>query len=115
MADSGYSFTFDRGSAEQVFKGVEVRNLVLAVLGGVPPAPDWDGCTVYLGPSPDDPQKTACVGQEGRCADQLQQAMVEAFERLGIRVLQLYEGGPEERQPIAAAHGGRWVGPGAAG
>ena len=115
MAGKVYSFTFDRSSAEQAFKGVEVRNLVLAVLGGVPPAPEWDGCTVYLGPSPDDPERTGCVGQEGACSDQLQQAMVEAFERLGIRVLQVYEGGPEERQPIATARGGRWVGPATSG
>ena len=111
MAETDYSFVFDRSSAEQIFKGVSVRNLTLAVLAGIPPTPSWDGCTVYQGPSPDDPQRTACVGQEGAGADEVQERMVEAFERLGIRVLKVYEGGPGERQSIATVRDGQWISP----
>jgi hypothetical protein len=106
-----YSFTFDTRVASQVFQQIGTRDLVLAVLAGIVPPAEWDGCTVYEGPTPEDPSITACVGLRGRAADQVQQALVEAFESFDIPVPGVYEGGPEQRQPIATASSGQWVSP----
>jgi hypothetical protein len=108
MSDAIYSFVFDLDSVEQVFRQVGVRNLVLAVLAGIVPEEAWEGCLVYEGESPIEEGRTACLGQRGAAADTVQQRLVEAFERLGIKVLQVYEGGPEVREPIAKASGGAW-------
>jgi hypothetical protein len=106
-----YSFTYDKAVALRVFQEIGVRDLVLAVLAGIVPKPDWEGCEVYEGPAPDDPSTTGCVGIKGSAADQVQRAMVEAFEAFDIPVPAIYEGGPEERQVIAKVADGTWVGP----
>jgi len=106
-----YSFTFDKAVALRVFQQIGIRDLVLAVLAGIVPLSEWESCAVYEGPSPSDPATTGCVGIRGPNADQVQQALVEAFESFDIPVPAVYEGGPEEREPIARAASGRWVGP----
>lgn len=108
-AESVHSFTFDRESASQSFQQVGPRPLVLAVLASVVPRNEWEGCVVYLGASPDDERRTACVGIRGDGSEALQEALVTAFERAGVTVTAIYEGGPEVREAVARASGGRWV------
>lgn len=110
-----YSFVFDRVAAKKAFAGVDTRTLCLALLAGITPPDGWDGCEVFEGESPVDPAETGCVATQGPGADAAQQALVEAFERVGVPVGQLYEGGPSARQEVARALGGRWVHPEEAG
>jgi hypothetical protein len=110
-SEEKYSFTFDRKAAGEVFQQIGVRDLVLAVLAGVIPRDQWEGCTVYEGPTPADPARTACVATVGPAADEVQVALVEAFERFGIPVSAIFEGGPVMRQLIARCSCGRWVTP----
>jgi hypothetical protein len=56
-----FSFAFDRGAAWRLFLQVSARDVVLAVLARVPPAPAWEGCLVYEGPSPENQGGTVCV------------------------------------------------------
>lgn len=109
MAETAYSFVFDRKAAGEVFKQVGKREIVLAVLATIPPDPAWDGCLVYEGETPLGEVKTVCVGTRGSKADKVQERLVEGFEKLGIPILQVYEGGPEVKEPIAKAVEGKWV------
>jgi hypothetical protein len=111
------SFVYDRRSAVKALRQGDPERLVPALLAGVTPEPSWDGTLVFHGPSPlSEPGATGlpdtiCVGVEGPAADELQRVLVESAEQHGIRVLELYEGGPEERTPIVRALAGRWVTP----
>ena len=107
MADATYSFVYDRTSADAAFHGIATRELALSVLAGLPPQPEWEGCIVYHGESPVE-GATVCLGTRGPGADEVQLRILDAFERLGVRVLEVYEGGPEEGQSIATACSGRW-------
>ena len=106
-----FSFAFDRGAAWRQFLQVSARDVVLAVLARVPPAPEWEGCLVYEGPSPDDQEGTVCVGIAGRAAEAVQEALVTAFEELGIQVPAIWEGGPAPRDRIAVVRSGVWSTP----
>lgn len=105
-----FSFVYDRGSAALAFPQTDTDHLVLAVLAGLPPEPGWEGCEVYEGPSPLDPESTVCIGIRGLAADIVQERLVEAFERFGVDVRQVYDGGPLVRRKIARAAQGGWVG-----
>lgn len=83
--------------------------MILAVLATLVPEPGWEGCLVYTGPAPGEPGQTGCIGNRGSGAGELQRRLVESFERLGITVLKLYEGGPEVAASIARVSGGQWV------
>jgi hypothetical protein len=109
MSDAVFSFVFDRRRALEVFPGIGVDRLVRAVLARVSPPAAWNGCVVYTGATPLDPEATACVGTRGPGADEAQQQLVEQFEALEISVLAVYEGGPEEAAALARASDGRWV------
>jgi hypothetical protein len=103
------SFVFDLSSANAAFPQIAPRELILAVLAGVPPQPAWEGCEVYQGPAPDgSPPGTVCIGLRGPAADALQEAVVTAMERFGVSVPQIWEGGPEPSAMIAVVRGGRW-------
>jgi hypothetical protein len=95
MTDSVYSFTFFRKDIFKVFKRIREQELVLAIVSGIKPRQDWEGCIIYAGQGPLDDDATVCIGTRGPCADEVQQVLVEELERLGIGVLQVYEGGPE--------------------
>jgi hypothetical protein len=110
MSEATYSFVYDRQSADTAFHGIAPRELALSVLAGLEPKPEWEGCLVYQGSSPLE-GSTVCIGTRGPGADQVQLGMLEAFERQGVRVLGVYEGGPEVSQAIAAARDGRWSAP----
>lgn len=110
MTDPTFSFVYDRRTADAAFHGIATRELLLSVLAGLPPDPAWDGCLVYQGPSPL-AGSTVCIGTRGHGADGLQLRLVEALERQGIPVLEVYEGGPEATAEIAAARDGRWATP----
>lgn len=107
MADASYSFVFDRQAVIAAFRGVEARELTLALLAGLPPDPAWEGCQVGLGESPLGPG-TVCVTTRGPRAGEIQLRMVEAFERQGVPIVRVYDGGPEELAVLATARGGRW-------
>lgn len=107
MTETTYSFVYDRRSADAAFHGIATRELALSVLAGVPPGPEWEGCLVYQGMSPID-GPNVCLATRGSGADEVQLRLLEAFESNGIRILEVYEGGPEVGQAIAAARDGRW-------
>lgn len=107
MSDSLYSFVFDAQAASQAFPGRAKRDLVLALLAGLRPTPAWEGCTVFEGDSPLGDQ-TVCIATRGPGADQVQQGLIEALERQCIDVLQVYEGGPEQRELYATVRAGVW-------
>lgn len=110
MADDSYSFVYDRQSADAAFHGVAARELSLSILAGLPPQPGWEGCLVYQGESPIE-GATVCIGTLGNGAADLQLRLIEAFERQGIPILEVYEGGPGPGQAIAVARSGRWSAP----
>jgi len=106
-----FSFLIDRSTAERVFQEVSVRDMVMAVLATVPPMPAWNGCLVYEGPSPETESNTACIGTAGGASDDVQGVLVEAFERLGVTVTKVYEGGPDLAEAIARVRDGEWTTP----
>ena len=108
MSDAIFSFVFDRQSALAVFPGVSVDQLMVAILARIPPLAAWEGCLVYTGATPLDPDTTMCVGTRGPGADEAQRQLVEQFEALEIPVLAVYEGGPEQASPVARVGDGRW-------
>jgi len=109
MSENTYSFVMDRRSASEVFSQVGKRELLLAVLATLAPEAHWDGCLVYEGESPQGEVNTVCVGTCGPGADEVQERLVEAFEKQGVRILQIYEGGPEVRESFARVESGKWV------
>lgn len=110
MTESTYSFVFDRTTADTVFPGISASNLVLSLLAGLTPEMGWEGCLVFEGESPFG-TGTVCIGTSGPCADSLQLYLLAALERHGIGAIEVFEGGPEVRSPIAAAGNGQWVKP----
>ena len=109
MSETVSSLVFDRQSARDAFTQIGATSFLLATLAQVTPEPAWEGCLVYEGESPLDGVTTACIGLRGPGADVVQQRLVEVMERLGVRILQLYEGGPEVREPVARVREGRWA------
>jgi hypothetical protein len=109
--DPTFSFMYDRASAAQAFQRIGIDGLVLAILAGVPPEAEWEGCRVYEGPSPGDPETTVCIGIRGPGAATVHERLVEAFERNAITVRQVYEGGPPVRRDIARVDNGTWAAP----
>lgn len=107
MSEALYSFVYDAQAATQAFPGRAKRDLVLALLAGLRPEPDWEGCAVFEGDSPLGEQ-TVCIATRGPGADAVQQGLIEALERQGISVLQVYEGGPEQRELYASVRSGVW-------
>lgn len=108
MSDT-YSFVFDRQAAGEVFKQIGKHELVLAMLATLTPDSHWDDCLIYEGESPMEEVRTVCVGIQGPAAAEVQERLIEKFEKQGVPVLQVYEGGPEVREPIARAKAGKWV------
>ncbi len=106
-----YSFLIDRAAAQTVFQEVSVRDMVMAVLATVPPMPAWNGCLVYEGPAPEEESDTACIATAGGASDDVQEVLVGAFERLGVTVPKVYEGGPDVREAIARVRDGSWTTP----
>jgi hypothetical protein len=107
MTDMTYSFVYDRRSADDAFHGIATRELALSVLAGITPQSGWEGCLVYQGESPVE-GGTVCIGTRGPGADEVQLRILEAFEGQGVRILEVYEGGPDVGQAIATARDGRW-------
>ena len=103
-----YSFVFDRQSAAVAFAQTGKYDLVLGLLATLPPEPEWEGCLVYEGMTPLQEVRTVCIGMRGNAADQVQERLVEAFESRGVQIIEVYEGGPEVREPIAKVTDGTW-------
>ena len=108
--ETTYSFVYERESADTAFHGIAARELTLSMLAAIPPVPEWEECLVYLGASPIE-GSTVCVATRGPGADAVQLSLIEAFERQGVRILEVFEGGPEVATPVATALGGRWSRP----
>jgi hypothetical protein len=109
MSEVTYSFVFDRQAANNVFRQVGKRELMLAILATVTPETQWEGCLVYEGETPLEEVRTVCIGIQGPSAEKVQERLVEAFEKQGVQVLQIYEGGPDVRERIAVVSGQKWV------
>ena len=109
MPESTYSFVFDRPTANQAFKQIGKRELMLAILATVIPEASWEGCVVYEGETPLEEVRTVCIGILGPAADKVQERLVEAFEKQNVTVLQLYEGGPEIRERFGVVTDGKWA------
>jgi hypothetical protein len=109
MSEDTYSFVIDRQAANEAFKQVGKRELMLAILATVMPEAQWEGCLVYEGETPLEEVKTVCIGTKGPAADKVQERLVEAFEKQRVPVLQVYEGGPEVRERIAVVSGQKWT------
>lgn len=109
MSEETFSFTFDLKSAREAFRQVDTRRMLLAVLATLAPVHGWEGCRIYTGPAPEDPDRTGCIATSGPGAGELQRQLVESLERLGVAVLKLYEGGPEVSDAIARVSEGKWV------
>lgn len=110
MIKTTFSFVYDRGSADAAFHGIAADRLVLSLLAGIPAEPAWEGCAMAIGHSPL-AADTVCVVTTGPGAGELQLRLVEAFERQGVDVVAVYEGGPAGGTPLATANAGRWVEP----
>ena len=108
MADVTYSFAFDQQAVVAAFRGVAPRELTLALVAAMTPDPAWEGCQVGLGESPLGPG-TVCVATRGPCASELQLRLVESFERQGVPILQVYEGGPRAVNVLATVRNGSWA------
>lgn len=107
MGDATYSFAFDQQAVVAAFRGVAPRELTLALVAAMTPDPAWEGCQVGLGESPLGPG-TVCITTLGPFAGELQLRLVESFERHGVPILQVYEGGPEAFTVLATVRGGSW-------
>ena len=110
MTDATYSFVYRRALADSAFPGVATGDLVLSLLAGFAPELAWEGCVVFEGESPLE-AGTVCVGTSGPGADLLQLRLLDAFENRGIGAIEVFEGGPQARAPIARAEEGQWVNP----
>lgn len=110
MSESTYSFVFDHRSADAAFHGIAPRELTLSILATLAPEEGWEGCLVYQGPSPLGDEST-CLATSGPAAGDVQLRMIEAFESLSVRVLQVYEGGPDVVSSIAIVRNGAWTPP----
>ena len=113
VTEPTYSFVCDRKTAEAAFPGIAIRDLVLSLLAGISPEKEWEGCLVYEGDSPLE-AGTACIGTSGPGADGLQLRLLDALERQGVVVNEVFEGGPAVKWRIASAGNGQWVDPGPA-
>ena len=110
MTEPSYSFVYDRTTADTAFPGIATADLVLSLLAGFTPELEWDSCLVFEGESPLE-AGTVCIGTSGPGADALQLRLLDAFERQGVCAIEVFEGGPVPRSPIARVENGRWVNP----
>ncbi len=110
MSDSTYSFVYDQPAADVAFRGIAPRELTLSILAALVPEKSWEGCLVYLGPSPIGEGST-CLATSGPGAGEVQLKMIEALESFSIRVLQVFEGGPDVISSIAIVRNGTWTQP----
>jgi hypothetical protein len=108
MAYPVFSIVFDKRQADKELTPLSVDRMLMALLVRRPPEPTWEGCLVFEGETPDDPATTKCIGTTGPGSDQVQERLVEALEGFNIRVLGVYEGGPEVRLKIATVKDGSW-------
>jgi hypothetical protein len=109
MSDKIFSLVYDRKRASEAYQQVDERQIVLAILAGIVPQPSWNGSLVYVGDPPDEQRQNVCIAIRGPEAETIQERLVEGFEKAGIEVLQIYEGGPEPTYTIAKASDGKWV------
>jgi len=109
--DTTYSFVYDRAAAAGVFQEIGTQGLVMAMLARIQPEPDWEGCLVYKGAAPDDSARMVCIGMTGPSAMAVQEKVVEVFEKTGIPVPAIYEGGPEPQIELARVVDCKWSSP----
>jgi hypothetical protein len=110
MTEPTYSFVYDRTTTDSAFPGIAASALVLSLLAGFTPELEWESCLVFEGESPLE-AGTVCIGTSGPGADALQLRLLDAFERQGVCAIEVFEGGPGARSPIARVENGQWVNP----
>jgi len=113
-----YSFVFDRQDARVVFKQVCSARLLQTTIGAGRAIPEVDQTAAPVRSRNNTrqhrqqhltvPDSLVCVGIHGPAAEEVQQELVMAFERLAISILQCFEGGPAMGQDVARADGQRW-------
>jgi hypothetical protein len=103
-----YSLVFTRASAEAAFPKSPPDRVIVAVLAGIQPLDDSEGCRVFLGEAPEDPMNHVCLGTDGPGAEAVQRAIVERLEAMGVEIPAVYDGGPEPKTVVAEWRGGRW-------
>jgi len=109
MSDKTFSFIYDRKQADEVYHRIHPRQIGLAILAGITPEPIWNGSLVYIGEPPDEQKQNVCIAVRGPEAETIQERLIEGFEKAGITVLQIYEGGPEPTESVAKVSDGKWV------
>jgi len=107
MADLECSLTFSTSQARKAFSGgPEARSLVLALLAGIPPRPDWEGCLVFVA------ARSAAevqVGCRGPGAEAVHNRLGASLQRVGIEVLRTELGVDlDVDSKIARVIGGAW-------
>jgi hypothetical protein len=109
-SDTTFSFVYNQQSVDTAFHGIAPRELTLSMLAALTPEKEWEGCLVYQGPSPLG-AGSICIATGGPGASEVQLRLLEAFESHGVKILQVFEGGPEASESIAVARNGLWAQP----
>jgi len=106
----GQAFSFVLDAARVVFRGVEPRQLVLALLATIEPAAEWNGCQVFLDPSCEGDGGTACVEVRGHAAASVCGRLAAAFRNSGIPVRDTVSVlSPAAAEAVAEVRDGCWV------
>jgi hypothetical protein len=104
-----YRLAYSHNDSTRVFRGVPEERVLLAVLAGVTPPRQWDGCRVHFGLFPTESVTKVHVAVEGPMAAEVRRVLATALEQLGIPVEQDPADAPEEQLPLATASSGTWV------
>jgi hypothetical protein len=102
------SLRFNRDDARAVFRDVQPRQLVLALLATIKPEREWNGCRVFLGSSCGDDGETACVQVTGSAAAEVREGLAAAFRSAGIPVRDA-SACASAAEAVTEALDGRWV------
>jgi len=102
----GFGFTL--ADARAVFRDVQPRQLVLALLATVKPDREWNGCRVLLDPSREGDGETACVQVNGSAATEVLEGLAAAFRGAGIPVRDV-SACASAAKTVTEALDGRWV------
>ncbi len=103
----GFSFTLD--DARAIFRGVQPRQLVLALLATIKPIREWNGCSILVDPSCEDDGEAACVSVNGSEAAEVRERLAGAFRGAGIPVRDASGRPSTAAEVVTEALDGRWV------
>jgi hypothetical protein len=102
------SLSFSIDDARAAFRGIEVGDLLLALLARLPPPPHWEGCLVYRSESAPDSVR---IGFVGPGAGEVRQQLAQGLEGVGVPVLALETHAEAVvLTAVARVRAGRWDG-----